>query len=96
MFKVESQKNKTFIVYHTKYRFKEEWLLQVARIGVKNAMEFFSFLDEHFGEKVRVYREWYTCDIDKSFEGTAGLKLEFLDRKSANKYCDMLNELGSK
>jgi hypothetical protein len=99
VFQTEQLKNKNFIVYNKNYRFKEDWLLQAVLLQDSNkrademrALDWIAFLDEHFSERVKIFREYYTCDIEKCFEGPAGFKLEFFTKDSAVKYCDMLNQ----
>lgn len=91
MFKVEALKSKRFMVVNPDYRFKEEWLLQVSTLKKNSALDFIKYIDETYNDKVLILREWYTCEINKVFEGPAGLRLEFLDRKTANEYCKVLN-----
>lgn len=91
MFKVEALKSKRFLVINPDYRFKEEWLLQATALQKSSALDFIKFIDEEYNDKVMILREWYTCEINKVFEGTAGLRLEFLDKKTATEYCKVLN-----
>jgi len=92
-FKVDALKSKNYIVYHQNYRFKEDWLLQAYLLKCKKAIDFIQFLDQKYGEKVRIIRETYTCSQRKVFTDPAGFKLEFLDKKLAEEYCEMLNGL---
>ena len=99
MFQIEQLKSKNFIVYNKNYRFKEDWLLQAVLLQDPNkpaserrALDWIAFLDEHFSDSVKIFREYYSCDIEKCFQGPAGFKLEFSAKDSAVKYCNLLNE----
>ena len=93
-FKIDMLKSKNYIVYHKDYRFKEDWLLQAYLLKAKRAMDFIQFLDEKYGNQVRIIRESYVCPIEKVYTGPAGFKLEFLNKKAAEDYCVVLNGLG--
>ena len=91
-FKVEILKSKNYIVYHSDYRFREDWLLQAYTLKAQRAMDFIQYLDETYGEQVRIIRESYICPVERVYTGPAGFKLEFLNKKSAEDYCKTLNE----
>lgn len=92
-FKTEALKSKNYIVYHNDYRFKEDWLIQAYLLKSKKAIDFIGYLDNQYGDRVRIIRESYVCPVDKIYTGPAGFKLEFLDKKSAENYCNTLNQL---
>ena len=91
MFKVAQLKNKRFIVFNEQYRFKEEWLLQAVKFNSKSTLDFIKQVEDLYGDNVEILREWYVCELKNCFEGPAGLKLEFLNKKSAEHYCNILN-----
>ena len=94
MFQIEQLKSKNFIVYHKNYRFKEDWLLQAFLLGKEQAIDWIRFIEESYSDSVKIFRESYLCEVDHVYRGPAGLKLEFLNKKSAEDYCQKLNTLG--
>lgn len=96
MFQVEELKNKNYIVYNKNYRFKEDWTLQAYLLGVSKALDWIALLDKEYPQQVKINRETYVCDVDKVFRGQAGMRLEFLNKQSAQNYCNKLNEVYAK
>lgn len=93
VFKIEQLKSKNYIVYHSKYRFKEDWLLQAYLLKAEKAIDYIRHLDEQYGDQVRIIRESYICPVDRVYKGPAGFKIEFLNKKNAENYCNTLNQL---
>jgi hypothetical protein len=94
MFKISQLKNKRFVVFNERYRFKEEWLLQAVLLEAKTALDFIEKIEHLYANDVEILREWYVCEEKNCFEDPAGLRLEFLNKKFAEDYCARLNTLG--
>lgn len=92
MFQVEQLKNKNFTVFNRDYRFKEDWLLQAYTVEKTTAFDWIDFLDELFSDQVKIIREYYVSESEKTFEGPAGFKLEFKNKQAAQNYCEILNK----
>lgn len=91
MYQIEQLKSKDFIVYHKNYRFKEDWLLQAFLLGKQTTMDWIKFIEDCYADNVKIIRESYICETEHVYRGPAGLKLYFLNKKSAEDYCQKLN-----
>jgi hypothetical protein len=90
MFQSIKLKNNKFMIAHSKYRFREDWLLQVDKLKVTTAIDFIKFLDDNY-KSVELQREYYICPERRMFEEPAGLKVVFKDKNDATNYCKVLN-----
>ena len=94
MFEAFKLKDKNqWLIRNSQYKFKEDWLLQANKLGHSKFLDWVSFLDSEFGDKVILTREYYICPEDKVFQEPAGLKVLFSSLKDAQKYCKTLNEV---
>lgn len=94
MFEAIKLKDKNqWLVKSNKYKFKEDWLLQANKLGYSKFLDWVSFLDSEFGDKVSLMREYYICPEDRVFQEPAGLNVFFSNLKDAQKYCKTLNEV---
>jgi hypothetical protein len=86
----EVLKTKLYIVVSKDYVFKEDWLLQAARLGMKTTLEWLGFIEDRYAD-VAIHREYYVCPHKKMFEEPGGLKVLFINKKDAQNYCSILN-----
>ncbi len=94
MFQAVKLKDKNeWIIRNSKYTFKEDWLLQVNKLGHKKFLDWVGFLDSEFNGSVNLIREYYICSEERVFAEPAGLKVIFSNIKDAQKYCKILNEV---
>lgn len=80
-----------WIIKNSRYKFKEDWLLQAKKMGYQKFLEWVSFLDSEFGNSASLTREYYICPEDRVFQEPAGLKVVFSNLKEAQRYCAILN-----
>ena len=90
MFSSEKLKNNKYVISHSKYKFKEDWLLQANKLGYNKAIDFISYLDYNY-KTAELQREYYICPERRIFEEPAGLKVFFTDKFEAANYCKALN-----
>lgn len=80
-------------IKNSRYKFKEDWLLQANKLGFNKFLDWISFLDREFDDRVVLTREYYICPEDRVFQEPAGLKIFFTNLKEAQRYCKTLNEV---
>jgi hypothetical protein len=94
MFEAVKIKDKNqWTIKSSRYKFKEDWLLQANQLGFKKFLDWVQFLDKEFSDNVLLTREYYICPEDKVFQEPAGLKVFFTNLKEAQRYCKTLNEV---
>lgn len=94
MFEAVKIKDKNqWIIKNTKYKFKEDWLLQAKKLGHEKFLDWVAFLDSEFSTSASLLREYYICPEERVFQEPAGLKLIFSNLKEAQRYCKALNEV---
>lgn len=92
MFEVVKIKDKSqWTIKNTKYKFKEDWLLQAKKLKHEKFLDWIEFLDSEFGDSIVLTREYYICPEERVFQEPAGLRVLFTNLKQAQKYCSILN-----